>query len=93
MPDQSTAADVAALKAEMDNVKASVDEIKAAAIERARKQSEDTRLVLSRIDDLRTALNLQQGFLNGALFTVKAFWAITGGIAVVVVGKLTGIMK
>ena len=93
MTDQSTAADVAALKAEMDNVKASVDELKAAATARASKQSEDTRLVLSRIDDLRTALNLQQGFLNGALFTVKAFWLVVGGIGAAVLAKITGIAK
>lgn len=93
MADMQHAADIAELQAKVTHVEAAVLKIEAAASERSRAQSESTRMILERIEEVRGALNLQQGFLNGALFTVKAFWLVVGGLAVAVAAKIFDITK
>ena len=78
MGEDKNTQDIAVLQTEMKNIQTALADLKTDAKDRKTRQDEHTKAILARIDELTTALAKQQGFLNGAAFTVKAFWVAVG---------------
>jgi hypothetical protein len=76
----------------MENVEKSVSDVKEYAQNLGAKTSENHKAVMAALEEVRAALNKQQGFINGAAFTVRGFWIMAGivvtGIAAVITGKV-----
>lgn len=78
-------ASIAAIEATIVHLVKTIDEIKAASDARAAKQSADHRATMEKLEAITQAMMKQQGFINGAAFVVKLFWA---GVGVVGAGLI-----
>ena len=78
MTDPDHSRDIGALTEAVSQISRRLDEIEADARTRAQKQSADHRAVMEKLESLRADANKQQGFINGALFTVRMFWVVVG---------------
>ena len=83
-----TEADIAVLKHQLESLTQSVSEIRTENQDRDKRRSEDIRRILSEFDRIRAEMAKQQGFLNGAAFVIKAFWAAVGASAIGLLGWL-----
>ena len=71
-------ASIAAVEKTVEYLVKVVDEIKADNERRAAKQSADHRATMEKLEAINQNMAKQQGFLNGAAFVVKVFWAGVG---------------
>ena len=69
---------IAALQQQVQHITAMIDEIKIEASARSKKQSDDHRALMEKLEAMNQVMAKQQGFLNGAAFTVKIFWVAVG---------------
>lgn len=86
--DVSQAKDIAVLQTQMESVMEGLSALKATGDARDAKRSEDMRRILGEFDALRSTLAKQQGFLNGAAFVIRAFWAAVGASVLAFLGWL-----
>ncbi len=80
MSDTDNERDIAVLKNDVEHITATLREMQDAAARRELKQSNNTRMVLDKLDALTHATAGYQGFISGAQFTVKTFWVTIGAI-------------
>ena len=80
--------DIAVLRTRLETVVYDVAAIKEEGAIRDQKRSDDMRRILSEFDSIRSEMAKQQGFLNGAAFVIKGFWAAVGASAIGIIGWL-----
>ena len=72
------ARDIGALTEAVSQIERRLTAIEADAVVRAQKQSADHRAIMEKLEALKEVSQRQQGFISGALFTVRAFWVAVG---------------
>ena len=80
--------DIAVLQTRLEVVMNDIAAIKEEGAIRDQKRSEDMRRIISEFDSIRSEMAKQQGFLNGAAFVIKGFWAAVGASAIGIIGWL-----